>query len=747
MFHSNKAVLAMVLMCCFCALIIIPQLEAKNDLNYDKKLFRHLQKKDIEQIPANEDYPGADAIIIYDETIKEQYFGYYSLWDITYKELGYKVWKVVNPSVERLQKVVIELSNNKEVDEFEINLYPFQGESQRFKKENLQVQTYTYPEGGSEYKKAVLELPAMASNCVIEMEYILNVRKPLFWEKFLIQGLDPIVQFHYGFRTPEFVKMSPTQLYAPVAHNNPFLYKFRAFDAVNKKLVEPKQKNGFFFSFEKLPSISEADGMLPKANKSSFLAFCVNDLIIKDPVDSRYDEKYEAYMQISPDTPQNFISSAGSPAAYRIPFHDWACVSDYLYFDLFDDILKSKVFEEVAATIIGDLSEDVRKNQTLLIQKAYNFLSKDFVIDDFRPAEVYALTIKDIERALTNRKAHQFDLGFIFWGLLQHVGIEAKLGVGFTHDAFLGEFDRKFPIPIQFNTSLVVVGQKEKAQLYYPGESTLRMGSYPPEIEGADFLIISLRDKAVLAEENLYLTDKLNPYINVRQNSRVTAEWQLLQVGSPTANKTSSKFELTVAEDGTIVTKAVTTFCGHEETLIRRALQGLDQQAAEQFARDWYTKQLENAEISSVSLKHVNDFAANVEFDAEFSLPFAVKDNTLAIPFSFFNQTKVLPITEKQAEELGHEVVFPFMSFVWNDFMVTFDKGWKIQSGAQSTNFQKPEGMVATNIRQTENQFNYQRGFTMTSIYLKDQQIQELLGYFAKIKELEKADILVLEKI
>jgi len=741
MFRFNTLSFAFVCMLCVVSLIAVPLINAKEDMDYDKKLYKILKKKEIKTLPSNSDYPGADAIVIHQEIFREQFFGYFSLWDITYKEKCIKIWKVINPAEPRLQKVTIELGQVNEIEEFDLYLYPFKGESARFKITNLQIQTYNYLEGGTAYKRAVLDLPALQPDTIIEMEYILEVKEPLFFDYDILQGADPILSLSYGFAPPEFIRLAPTQLYAPVSHSNQFQYKFLAFDAVNKKAVLPKQKNGFFFTFNDLPAIKVDKQHLPLANQSSFIAFCVNELIIKDPL-ARYDEAYQAYMQIPPETADNFIRSAGSPEAYKIGFANWDDVSDYLYFDLLDGIQNSTVFAAVAKEIVSDISGDILK-----LQKIYNFMATEFTRTEYRPDFLYALPLKDIETALTNRQAHQFDLGFIFWGLLHHAGITGSLGVGFDHNQYIGEYvlGRKFPMPTAFNTSLVLVGEAEKARLYFPGDPALRLGSYPPEIEGSDFLILTLKTQAERANENLYQTDKLNPYIKVRQNPRMTTEWQFLQIGVPTVNQVASKLELNISEEGAIKVIAQSTFSGHEETVVRRELLGKSSTDAEKYAREWYEKQLENATINSLSIKHLNDFAAALEFDAELALPLEIKDNTLSIPFSFFNQTKLLPVAD--AQKKVDALFFPYRSFVWNDFMVTFEKGWKVKSKSQPAKIETENGMIATNIRETEIQYNYQRGFTLIKIFMSGQEVQTLLDYFSKVKELELSDVLVLEKI
>lgn len=720
------------------AIVIVPVLYAKEDMAYDKKLYKHLKKRDIKELPQNNEYPDAAAIIICDEILKEQFFGYYSIWDITYKENRYKVWKVIKPEEARLQKVEIDLGNNKEVEEFKLTIYPLQGEDQKIKKEEMKLHTYTYPEGGSEYKKAVLELPELSPNTILEMEYVLNVSETLFWDEVVIQGQDPIVYYSYGFLPPEFIRLSPTQLYGPVAHKNQFLYRFRAYDPIKKKLLTPeKKKNGFYFNFHNLPAIDLSPHLLPLRNRSAFVAFTVDDIIIKDPV-ARYEEDDQNYMQISPDTDANFIRSAGSPDAYKISISDWSAIADFLYFDLFNGIADSQVFADQAKALVGDVSSD-----TMKIQKIYSFLANEFTLSEFRPP-IYALPIKDLEILLEKKTSSRGDLGFIFWGLLHHAGIASKVGLGFTHNEFVGEFDRKFPLPIHFSTSLILIGEGEKAKAYYPGDPFVKMGSYPPEIDGSDFLIVSMKSQEEIAKGQLYETDKLNPYIKLRKMYRLNASWQMLQVSSPLANKISTKFEINVAEDGTITAKAMTIFYGHTETDLRRQLSGLDQTEVEKVATDWYAKQLTSGEIVKATVKNFDKLTGTLEFDAEIKPAFTIKDNQLTIPFSFFNQTHTLPISEEYKN--NEMILLPYRSFVWNDFMVRFDKKWTINKAPESKKFQAEEGMAATNIRQTELDFNYQRGFTLTKIFVKGDEVGNMFGYFDKIKELETTDVLVLQK-
>lgn len=719
--------------CFSCSIFITAAVAKEND--YDKKLFKHLKKFDVKDLPDNEQYPGADAIIIFDRIQKRQFFGFHSMWDITQEIHRYKVWKVLKPEVERLKSIVIELGDSRKLDEVELMIYPPAGEAVKVKEKEFT----------KDAAAATYQFSGLAADTIVELTYVVKEDAPLHWENYYIQGPDPIVRLHYGFTTPEFVKLAPTHYYTPVAHANPFSYRFRVFDSVQKKLLKPQtDSEGFYFDFSDQPAWLPAPYALPKANRSSLITFCVNELIVKNTLEMNYDEeKHQQYMQIPASdliqsgnlsARQGELKKAGSPAAYKYDFSQWDNVADYLYFDVLKAIAKSEVFSAK--------SKEITENATIsaiATKRIYEYCANNFTVEKSETND-YSPTLKTLEAALKDGKASQRDMGFLLWGLFHHAGIETSVALGFDHSVLVGEVDKKLPMPLNFDMGLVL--QKDKNKLYFPGDPAVAMGHYPPELEGTSLLCFTL--EANSDEEIQTTTDPKSPYITQKTQTRVKTEWFNLSPGSPLDNKTVNKLELTVAEDGSITTTLATSFVGHNETLLRRKIISLSEEDAKKELEKWVSMRTPDTSVKITKMKNWNKSSGSLEFEAELTLPIKVENDTLTIPFSLFNESEVIPLDELKDRQ--RDVFFPFRYFNFDDFMITYEKGWQLKTAPENVQNKSNVGMIGVNIRQNEISFNYQRGFSMFQYFTPMESISQLLDFYKQIKEVETSDILVLEK-
>ena len=138
-----------------------------------------MKKVGLEVIPSSDAYPDAAAVIILDHIYKRQFFGFYSLWDTTYQEERYRLWKILNPEEKRLQQVRIDLGSTGTLEEFELTVFTPDGELTKIKQNQVTVKETSYPEGGTAYKQGIVDLPALTRDTVVEMKYIIKFKEPL----------------------------------------------------------------------------------------------------------------------------------------------------------------------------------------------------------------------------------------------------------------------------------------------------------------------------------------------------------------------------------------------------------------------------------------------------------------------------------------------------------------------------------------------------------------------------------------
>lgn len=726
---------------CLCLLgnLAMPTVALAKDDDVTKKILKHLKKYDIKAIPEDKDYPDAEAVIIHDHILKRQFFGVNSLWDFTWQEERYKVWKVLKPEVERFKTVILELGATGQLDDFEMIVYNPAGEETKIKKDQVQVKDIETPAGGRKFRQAIVSLPKLVAGTYIEMTLVIKHNTPLYWDKMILGGLDPIFTLYYGITLPDFTRNTPTSLYRPVVITNPLAYRFRAFDATKKKpLTQTMDKDIFFFNFEKIPAWRPGPNVLPLANTTSYVGFSLNELIVKNPL-GKYDEKFEDYMQIPSDTPQTFIINAGSPEGFRLPFESWDAAADFVYGDVMIDLAKSAVFADVAKKIIGDQTVEGVKIKTI-----YDYLATDFQVFPSALPELMPPTVANLEKSLQEKKALACDLGFIFWGLLKQIGVSAWVGLGYSQDQYFGEYDRKFAQMVPFTQSMVTTGTGPGMKIYFPGDSSVRMGGYPPEIASVDFLLMALKTDDELTKEPANSRDPKSPYITVRKSTRVKTSWQAIDSGNPTANKISGKYEITVGETDSVTMSGTVTFAGFKEIEQRRSLKGLDETKAVEAAKAWFAKVSPGVTIESLKINNLDKVNADLAYAVKITAPYTIKDGKLSIPFNLFDTKQLLPFT--LGETKPAYLFMPYRFGIFDDFMVTFEKGWKVASAPAKSEHKVNEGLLMINIRETPIQYNYQRGYAFTQIFLPEDKVQGALDLIKKIEDVGKSDALLLEK-
>lgn len=707
---------------------------------YHKKLYKSLKKKELTKLPDIKNYPQADGIVIYESIQKPQFYGYYSLWDINYSEIHYKLWEIINPNVPRFKKLVVKLGTDGELTDFMLNIFTPDRQLQKFKKKDISFSQVNPTKG-------TISLPDLVSKTIIEMKVIVKHKQPLYWDKLIIHSPDPIIYFRYGFSHPVFHKQSPTKYYEKITELNPFFYRFRAFDNIQKKFLKVQEDDkGFFFVFNNIPAFLPKPHGLPKANSSSMVSFALNQLIIKNPI-AKFDKEKDVKLMQLPANIESLpnkqkiekIKSAGSPAGFKLPFENWSEVYDYVLYDMMNRLKTSKLFAEKAKEMIGETTIP-----SLKTKKIYKKILSDFSCTNHNYMKPN-ITVKDLEHVLSAKKGSSLEIGFVFWGLLQNLEINSKIGLAFSRDKFLGKFDRKFPIPVNFNEAIVFAGKGKRAKYYYPVDASVKAGKYPPELDGADVLWLNLKSKEELKNEPKNQTDPKSPYIKIMKRTRIKADWQLLDFGSPTVNKIVSKIAINVAQDGSLSNKALISFTGHEETLVLRELLGKNKTEIEKYVSKWFNIRAPQAKVTKTAVKNLHSMSKNLTFELEFELPLKLKANNLEISFDFYNENEAL--FYKADENLNSAFVLPFRAFVWDDFMVTFEKGWKVTKSPEKKQFKSKEGMAAINLRQNKIQFNYQRGFSQVQIFTKEKEMGTLTDFYKKIREFSDDDVLTLEKI
>ncbi|MFC1852216.1 DUF3857 domain-containing protein [candidate division CSSED10-310 bacterium] len=266
---------------------------------YHGKLHKLILEQGFLEIPHNENYPDAAAIVLKDKIIIRHLFGHYSLWDITHIEERHRLWKIIRPQVKRLQSFTINLAEHEKIQSLKLTIYSPDGTLSRLGKRDIRIEEYRDPITHEFLPKAVIPLPDLDPNTIIELKYRIKYLYPKFWEKIYIQGPDPIISYYYGVLFPEFPRMAPTKFYAPVVHSQPLSYKFLAYDATIRKFVsEQKDKHGFHFYFKNLPALKEIPYTLPSGNISSFIAYNVYEIIVRNPLAPKYKPEYKDYMNI-----------------------------------------------------------------------------------------------------------------------------------------------------------------------------------------------------------------------------------------------------------------------------------------------------------------------------------------------------------------------------------------------------------------------------------------------------------------
>ncbi|MBN2383536.1 hypothetical protein JXQ70_11690 [bacterium] len=722
--------------------------------HYHRAMTKRFRELDLKTIPARENGADASAIVILEEITDRQYYGYYSMWDVTHIEERNRIWKVLDPSEERTGWLEVDLADTLEIVSFKVNIYYPDGTMVKLRKADLRLENYRDSITGERYQRGLLLLPGIVADTIIDLSSAVHYDYPKHWEKMYIQGPDPIDLFRYTLTRPVFHRLAPTRYYEPVTQLCIPTYRFRAYDS-NKRMYVPVHETpeGHTVVFNNVPACVGSDHSLPCGNTSSFIEYNVQELLVKNPLDTVYKPEYKQYMNIpaylteelkpypldNQQAKENVLKSAGSPAAYRISFYTWDFIIDYFYYDILESLTKSKKFREYAEQLRAAEEQSGPKGQLDRARILYNHLSQSFRC--YRSPDLshrYAPTIKVLEESLEQKTVTPLTVGLIYWGLLYHSDIYSRIGFGFTRDQFSGKFDRQYPVPLHFNAALVVLSHGREEHYLYPGNKYVRFGDPAPELENADLLVTYFRPKDLLRHATNTRRDVLHNFIEKREYPRLTTYWVQLPATAPEMHTCNTMLEISLTDPGQFKARATTRFSGHPETEMRQALGELSGPEQSVFVRNWFQQQLTDCEVISVEFSGSDSLDRPLMFEAVLETDLDQTETGLKVPLTFFSQKKLFSFLWENPFKTT--IFFPYLSTMETTFTLKVGSNWHIVDTPQEVTYSTPQGRFEQHVFQSEDTLIVTRHFQVSQyLFLRESQ-QFIRSFFETMFAHEQSD-------